>query len=275
MRFHRQHDRPLRHEPLRQPLLPLALHPEGQLMDPALRASFLERLRRIYAAMDAAYAPGRRRLRLRLRRAATRLLPHAVSPPHPAGVSLYLREGFSGLPAERRERIREDGRRGRRAARPGDLAAGTDTKPMCPLNESGRCGLYAHRPMICRLHGIPHELHPPGRAGAARAGMRRVSSALRPRRLSSPRPHAALHRVGAARGGVPAGPGAAPEDPDDHRRNAAGRRGAFVKELDAEDLDRLPGIAHPARESHSVPLPSGDRLLQPLLPQPEPVPLPV
>jgi len=37
---------------------------------------------------------------------------------------------------------------------------------MCPLNEAGRCRLYAHRPMICRLHGIPHELNHPikGRA---------------------------------------------------------------------------------------------------------------
>ncbi len=37
---------------------------------------------------------------------------------------------------------------------------------MCPLNESGRCRLYVHRPMICRLHGIPHELNHPikGRA---------------------------------------------------------------------------------------------------------------
>jgi Fe-S-cluster containining protein len=32
---------------------------------------------------------------------------------------------------------------------------------MCPLNEAGRCRLYAHRPMICRLHGLPHELNHP------------------------------------------------------------------------------------------------------------------
>lgn len=32
---------------------------------------------------------------------------------------------------------------------------------MCPLNEDGRCRLYVHRPMICRLHGIPHELNHP------------------------------------------------------------------------------------------------------------------
>jgi Fe-S-cluster containining protein len=36
-------------------------------------------------------------------------------------------------------------------------------KRMCPLNHLGRCTLYAFRPMICRLHGLPHELHPPGR----------------------------------------------------------------------------------------------------------------
>jgi len=29
---------------------------------------------------------------------------------------------------------------------------------MCPLNIDGRCSLYSFRPMICRLHGISHEL---------------------------------------------------------------------------------------------------------------------
>jgi Fe-S-cluster containining protein len=33
---------------------------------------------------------------------------------------------------------------------------------MCPLNEQGRCILYAVRPMICRLHGTPHVFSPPG-----------------------------------------------------------------------------------------------------------------
>lgn len=36
-------------------------------------------------------------------------------------------------------------------------------KMMCPLNQGGRCSLYVFRPMICRLHGLPHELYPPGR----------------------------------------------------------------------------------------------------------------
>lgn len=33
---------------------------------------------------------------------------------------------------------------------------------MCPLNRHGRCSLYDNRPMICRMHGVPHELHYPG-----------------------------------------------------------------------------------------------------------------
>ncbi|MBU1340971.1 MAG: hypothetical protein KKE44_12180 [Proteobacteria bacterium] len=35
-------------------------------------------------------------------------------------------------------------------------------KIYCPVNENGRCLLYPYRPMICRLHGLPHELNRPG-----------------------------------------------------------------------------------------------------------------
>ena len=33
---------------------------------------------------------------------------------------------------------------------------------MCPLNDDSLCSLYPFRPMICRLHGVPHELKKPG-----------------------------------------------------------------------------------------------------------------
>ncbi len=33
---------------------------------------------------------------------------------------------------------------------------------MCPVNFDGLCSLYAHRPMICRMHGLPHRVRDPG-----------------------------------------------------------------------------------------------------------------
>ncbi len=42
---------------------------------------------------------------------------------------------------------------------------GSFPRHMCPVNETGRCRLYAFRPMICRLHGIPSVLlRPDGKA---------------------------------------------------------------------------------------------------------------
>ncbi len=52
---------------------------------------------------------------------------------------------------------------------------------MCPINSSGLCRLYAFRPMICRLHGIPHELAAPGgsprRQQGCQAGARLFNAA--------------------------------------------------------------------------------------------------
>ncbi len=78
---------------------------------------------------------------------------------------IYLRKGFAGLErsirAEALKRAREyldelDRRESEGNSRP--------FRRMCPLNESGWCILYDWRPMICRLHGIAHELAPPGRS---------------------------------------------------------------------------------------------------------------
>ncbi|GAB6177233.1 hypothetical protein JCM16814_21240 [Desulfobaculum senezii] len=43
------------------------------------------------------------------------------------------------------------------------LAAGERPDAMCPLNDDGLCGLYTHRLMICRLHGVVHTLATKGR----------------------------------------------------------------------------------------------------------------
>jgi len=73
---------------------------------------------------------------------------------------LYLRKGFSDLD----ETIQEDIRH--RAVEVNEKVkqaedSGNVPRVMCPLNRKGLCVLYEYRPMICRLHGIPHEfVHP-------------------------------------------------------------------------------------------------------------------
>jgi len=66
----------------------------------------------------------------------------------------YLWQGVEQLGEEKREEI---------VAKAGDcelaaeraLAQGERPQVLCPLNESGLCILYAHRLMICRMHGVP------------------------------------------------------------------------------------------------------------------------
>ena len=67
---------------------------------------------------------------------------------------LYLKVGFQTLAPQVRSEVRQ-------------LAQKVMAQPsgglFCPLCRDGRCLLYDHRPMICRLHGIAHELHRPDR----------------------------------------------------------------------------------------------------------------
>jgi Fe-S-cluster containining protein len=73
----------------------------------------------------------------------------------------YLRHGFDQL---------EPGRKNEILSRAEDYCKKTfleneidkSRKIICPLNEKGRCILYPYRPMICRLHGLPHEIRKPG-----------------------------------------------------------------------------------------------------------------
>lgn len=74
---------------------------------------------------------------------------------------LYLLYGFFQLEAGLQERIRACAEKA--VLQVGRMdAVGQTPRVMCPLNLKGRCILYAYRPMICRLHGIPHEFVLPG-----------------------------------------------------------------------------------------------------------------
>lgn len=72
----------------------------------------------------------------------------------------YLWKGMLALPEAQRERYLERARIN--VANCNSIrAAGGVPREMCPLNDDGRCALYAHRLMICRLHGTRNVLYLP------------------------------------------------------------------------------------------------------------------
>jgi hypothetical protein len=72
----------------------------------------------------------------------------------------YLWEGIRALDDARLDRIIQRAREYVAQSRL-LIAKGERPQIMCPLNESGLCGLYSHRLMICRTHGVPATLTRP------------------------------------------------------------------------------------------------------------------
>jgi Fe-S-cluster containining protein len=133
-------------------------------MRPESHADFLERLRCAYARMDAGYEAAAAAYGFVCTGCGesccrTRFHHHTLI--EYAG----LREAFERLPAVTQAQIL-------RRAKAWQAAQADEggRRPLCPLNRKGRCLLYAERPMICRLHGIPHELGRPGAAAQLSPG---------------------------------------------------------------------------------------------------------
>lgn len=74
---------------------------------------------------------------------------------------LYIKEGFEALPESVRQTAGE--KAASACARRAAATGGRPVRVMCPLNANGRCLVYAHRPMICRLHGVPSTFRHPAR----------------------------------------------------------------------------------------------------------------
>lgn len=72
----------------------------------------------------------------------------------------FLERGVSGLSSAARTNILTRAREVCQKIEAADRE-GQKLRIMCPLNREGLCLAYAHRPMICRLHGMPHELRSP------------------------------------------------------------------------------------------------------------------
>lgn len=126
-------------------------------------AVFIQRLKQIYTAMDHAYdrtannygftCDGCRDNCCRTRFYHHTLIEYA-----------YLKEGLMTLKPEMQDQIKL---RAMTVIDATEKAHGNQeaVRLMCPLNFAARCVLYPYRPMICRLHGIPHELKKPGQQG--------------------------------------------------------------------------------------------------------------
>lgn len=57
---------------------------------------------------------------------------------------------------------------------------GEPFRHLCPLNQDTRCLLYAERPMICRLHGIPHVMRHPRKGLITGTGCHIFEASRRP-----------------------------------------------------------------------------------------------
>ena len=123
-------------------------------------ASLFNRLADLYARMEDAYNNAASRAGLSCadceQNCCTSFFQH-----HTHIEWAYLWRGLNELPQARRDAVRE-----RAACYVADaraaLAAGALPSTMCPLNDEGLCTLYAHRLMICRMHGTRNSFTMPG-----------------------------------------------------------------------------------------------------------------
>jgi Fe-S-cluster containining protein len=118
---------------------------------------FLIQLEALFDDMDRSYATAARRYGFQCHGCTdncclTRFYHHTLLE------YLYLQEGLRSVEPAVRQAVRA-----RALEADGQLSTASPGQPaprvMCPLNRQSRCTLYDYRPMICRLHGIPYELH--------------------------------------------------------------------------------------------------------------------
>lgn len=122
-------------------------------------ASYVTRLQDIFSAMDRAYCEVAETYRFLCKGCEdnccrTRFYHHTLLE------FCYLHHGWATLEPARRAALYS---RAEEVCRKTETDALEEESPlrMCPLNLGDLCGLYEYRPMICRLHGIPHTLQRP------------------------------------------------------------------------------------------------------------------
>ncbi len=74
--------------------------------------------------------------------------------------NLYFMEGFEGLPEDKQKKAIQKARDYMKELVEHPFGE-TELSIMCPANFDGQCVAYEHRPLICRIHGLPGVLHSP------------------------------------------------------------------------------------------------------------------
>jgi len=145
---------------------------------------YVLKIKDLYSSMDAAYARAAEYYGFRCggcsESCCEERFYHYTIAEH-----LYLIEGMDSLDRETAGEVlvRAEGAVG--LYRLHDLRGGPERVP-CPLNFNSLCRLYEYRPMICRLHGIPHRLRKPGGSEQTGPGCRRFAEEIATAGLSEP-----------------------------------------------------------------------------------------
>ena len=143
----------------------------------AKKTPVLKRLYELYERMDAAYAASAAAIGLSCQGCADSCC-ETLFRHHTYVEWTALAQGFAALPPARQDEVRTQAETYLRIHR--NALPGTRPRVPCPAGvstESGLvCGIYAHRPMVCRLHGVPNVLQRPGAAPAAFPGCDRAQN---------------------------------------------------------------------------------------------------
>lgn len=129
---------------------------------------FIEELKNIFARMETAYDSVAEQYAFNCTGCEdncclTRFYHHTLLE------HIYIEEGVKTLDKGLREEIFAKAKEVITKTENADLK-GQPVRFMCPLNFDGKCILYEYRPMVCRLHGLAHELVKPGQPPVRSSG---------------------------------------------------------------------------------------------------------
>ena len=126
---------------------------EAFTAETALRKPFLDRIALLFADMDEKYLHVSDKYGFHCQGCEDNCC-RSTFYHHTVLECLYLLQGFERLGEDLRETVLKQAQ---------IVSLEPSAGLFCPLCPEGLCLLYNYRPMICRLHGIAHEVHRPDR----------------------------------------------------------------------------------------------------------------